>query len=100
MKKESLKSFVELCERRCIHKIVLVEYFPQFAESGSTDAYEWYVSKGFHNLNEPISDLKIASWIHKAIIEKVDVVGYCMKKSNGTLNPLNIIEIYKTYFEN
>jgi hypothetical protein len=26
----------------------LVEYFPQFAESGSTDAYEWYVSHGHY----------------------------------------------------
>jgi hypothetical protein len=95
MNKESLRSFVKLCKRGCIEETVLVAYFPEFAESGSTNAYDWYVSKGVHNLYEPISPYKLGMWIGEATIKGKDVVGYCMQKSGGKLNPNYVREVYK-----
>jgi hypothetical protein len=93
--KEALKSFVKLCKRGCVEETVLVEYFPQFAESNSADAYEWFNSKGLNNLCEPISPYKLGKWIGEALIKGKDVVGYCMQRSGGRLNPNYVKSVYE-----
>lgn len=97
MKKEALKSFIKLVRRGCVEDVLLIETFSEFAKSGSEDAYEFYVSKGLHNLCEPISDIQICSWIHKAMLENPScsfekLVGTVMRISKGKLNPNTVKE--------
>jgi hypothetical protein len=52
-----------------------------------------------YKICEPINDFRLSSWIHEALMNKKDVIEYCMQKSDGRLNSNYVAEVYKAYFE-
>jgi len=113
MKKEALKSFINLVRRGCIEDIPLINEFPEYIASGQIDAYQYYVNRGLHNCTEPIDQVTICRWIYqwadmnpilKDFIKQNEdyqkqLIGYIMKQSGGRLDPNTVRNIIKQFFE-
>jgi Asp-tRNA(Asn)/Glu-tRNA(Gln) amidotransferase B subunit len=102
--KEKLLSFIKLCKSGTVENVMLVEYYPQFADDSNQDAFDFYYNKGCHNLTEPISKVRICKWISETHDENPSasfnaLIGGVMRKSNGRLDPNYVKEVVTEYFK-
>lgn len=107
MTPEKLRSFIKLCKKECVEIPILVAHFPEFSDSNETDAYDFYINRGCHNLCEPVSKVRICQFIVQSCStprpnfgnHRMEIVKKVMQHYGGRLDPYFVKEVVEEFLD-